>query len=319
MNKFILLGMFAIVFISACTGGQQVTVVPTEGVIIKSFEAVPSNVLTGDSVIFQLEVENVGGTTAENVVAELFGVEGQWRDSSGDVLDDTQADDLGRLRPAIEQRNIPGDFRLAQWQLITPVIPQGLSPDLSVRARVTYDYNTSGLLQITAVSEDEFQRQRILGTVPPAPVIINSFGPLQLDIPTASQFQYIVVDTTSGRDKFDYAFRIVFRNVGGGFPVTDEGGPFIGAGGRLSGTISLLGPGVEFSDCLGVTSGNEINLDNADILPRVRENNQADIACTISFDISEWGSRPTDTVTFVFNIFYTYYAENSVSVKITGR
>ncbi len=205
-----------------------------------------------------------------------------------------------------------------QWELKTPTIPQGLNPVRTVRARVTYDYNTSGYLQMSAVSEDEFQRMTTLGTVPPVPFTQNSAGPIQMAVPTADS-PYIVIDTTGGEDTYVFPFKFVFTNAGTGFPVTEEEDGFIGGGGRLSGTITLMGPGVEFDDCLGITSGTEIDLDDTEILPRVRSDNTANVACTIKFDIDEWGDRPTDTVTFVFNLFYTYYESAETSVSIVGR
>jgi len=324
VNKYIVLGILAAVLISGCTG-TNVTSLANEGVIINLFDATPDNVLEGDSVIFDMEVENVGGTTANNVEVALYGVQDQWRGSNDDVLDDIQSKFLGSLRPPIEARSIPGDFRLSQWQLITPDLPQGIDTTLPVTARVTYDYNTSGFIQITAVSEQEYQQMQIRGDVPNVPTVVNSNGPLKLDAPTIASSQFIILNTQGDEEIYTHPFRFVLTNVGAGFPVTEEiGGNFIGAGGRLKGTLEVLGPGVSFYDCLGVQStGSQdvtvIDFDEADILPRVRTNNQANIACTIQFDLDEWGDRPEDTVMFVFNIFYTYFTDNQVSVRVTGR
>ncbi len=321
MSKILLpiIAIIAVVIISGCTGGTGAIVNPNAGVVINNFVSTPSEVLEGDPVVFEAEIQNVGGTTARSTTIELFGVEGTWRNRDGSVIESTLPEEFGRLDPAIVERNLPGDMRIKQWEIVPPAIGQGITVPFSIETRVTYDYNTSGFLQVVAITEDEFQRQRIQGVSPNPPVVQNSAGPIQLTVPTADQYQYIVVDTTSDEDTFVYPFRIRFTNAGTGFPVTEEAEGFIGGGGRLSGTIQLLGPGVEFEDCLGVSGETEINLDDTDVLPRIREDQTTDVACSVRFDLDTWRTRPTDTVTFLFNIFYTYYERAQLTVTVVGR
>lgn len=314
-----ILAIAVVILIAGCT--SNVAVNQNAGIGINLFSSTPTQVLSGDTVLFETEIQNIGGTTARNTEVELFGVQGTWRDRDGQILDTTLPQSFGILQPPIPERSLPGGTRMNQWELMTPVVPQGVTVSVPVEIRVFYDYNTSGYMQISAISEDEFQRQRIQGISPVLPIVVNSAGPLQLNIPTADQYQYIVIATTSGQDEFIYPFRIVFMNAGSGFPVTDErdGRDHIGGGGRITGTINLYGPGVEFADCLGADSGTEIDLDSTDIVPRIREDQTADIACNIKFDLNEWGERPTDTVTLVFNIFYTYYESARTEVSVIGR
>ncbi len=319
-SLFLILAVLAVVVIAGCIGGRPAKQEPTRGVDINSFEANPRQARSGEFVIFDLEVENIGGTTARNVQVDLFGVDGQWRDSFGNVIRDTQTKQIGTLRPPLPERNIPGDFKLMQWQLQTPVIPQGISPTRQIEARVTYDYNTSGALVVGAISEDEYRRQQITGQGPTfVAESVNSQGPIHLEIPEKFK-QNIIVDTTSSDPTSVHSFRFEFVNVGDGFPITPESDNRIkGAGGKLSGTIDVQGPGVEFEDCLGQRSGTRVNLDNSEIAVKLRENNRVPIACTIKIDRAQWGNRPEDTVQFVFNIFYRYYVPKTALVQIIGE
>ena len=154
MKKAALVLMIAaVVLISGCVNQRSVTTSENRGVTINSFTASPLQAYTGERVLFDLEIENIGGTTARNVQADLFGVEGQWRDSLGNIIDSTQTK-WGSiiLKPPVPSRNIPGDFRITQWELTTPDIPQGITANLPIEARVTYDYNTSGHLGVKLVS-----------------------------------------------------------------------------------------------------------------------------------------------------------------------
>jgi len=321
MKLAVVLLLAAVVLASGCTNSRSVNTSDSRGITINSFSVSPVKAFTGELVLFDLEIENIGGTTARNVQADLYGVEGQWKDITGNLIDSTLTQwGAITLKPPFPDRNIPGDFRIAQWQIATPDIPQGISTGLPVEARVTYDYNTSGFLQVKLVSQDEWRRKQLISEQVTEPFTIsNSAGPLKLSID--SRFQKpIIVDTES--DDLTYPFRIQIDNVGDGFPITPEDDATIrGAGGRLQGTIDLLGPGAQFDGCLGITSGTHIDLDDADIMVRLREvgRGSVPIACNIRIDKDTWGTRPEDTMKMIFNIRYRYYVSASANVVVVGE
>ncbi|MBI4174449.1 MAG: hypothetical protein HY517_02290, partial [Candidatus Aenigmarchaeota archaeon] len=153
-SSLMLVILLAVVLASGCVNQRAVKTGENRGVTVNSFTASPVTAYTGERVLFDLEIENIGGTTAKNVQADLFGVEGQWRDSLGNAVDSTLTK-WGSiiLKPPVPSRNIPGDFRITQWELTTPNIPQGITANLQIEARVTYDYNTSGHLGVKLVSQ----------------------------------------------------------------------------------------------------------------------------------------------------------------------
>lgn len=325
--KIAIISILALVLVLGCVGGERPTTVSsTEGVRISAFQTTPSvtNVLSGDSVIFDVEVENIGGTTASNVEVRLFGIESQWRESGLDTLVTTSTGkSLGNLRPPQADRNIPGDFRAAQWEYKTPRIPEGLTTPLNVEARVTYDYNTNGFIQLTAVNDEEYRRQQVTGSTVDMPVIQNSAGPLQLSLPSAEKSNFVIVDTSEGAPlDFVYPLKIEFQNVGSGFPIgsetvsTDEG--------KLTGTIKLLGPGVRFSNCLGFNDVTEIDLGLAaqnteSVIVRLRDTQNVPLVCNLKFDTGIWKDRPTDKVSLVFDVNYRYFTKETATVNVIGR
>ncbi|MBI4162327.1 MAG: hypothetical protein HY513_01480 [Candidatus Aenigmarchaeota archaeon] len=326
MNKgsyYILIALMALVLATGCTGGRSAKVDVNNGVTITDFSASPTQANDGDFVLLDIEFENTGGTTARNVQVDLYGVEGQWRDSFGNLITSTLTQNFGTLRRPIPERNIPGDFRLANFNIMTKDVPEGISPVLPIEARVTYDYNTSGHLQLYAMSEGEYRRKTSLGEPFPTAEIINSAGPIKLDLADRYRQPAIINSVSQGDPVQIIPIKIVFTNVGNGFPITEINNQITGlggAGGRLTGTIDLFAPaGIEFDNCLGTVGGHHIDLDTTQIPLQLRESGTVPVACTLKVDKATWGDRPIDTIQLVFNIFYRYYTYSRVNVQVIGE
>lgn len=322
MKKAIIVLLLAVVLVSGCIDQRPVNTSDSNGLSINSFAASPVRAFSGELVLFDLEVENVGGTTARNVQADLFDVEGQWRDQMANPVDSTLTTwGSVTLKPPMSERNIPGDLRIAQWQLMTPDIPQGVQVNEPVEARVTFDYNTSGHFGVKMISQQAYRQMQLNKQDVTNPfTIVSSSGPLKLSVPERFTNAIILDDTNEGSEVIP--FRIQIDNVGDGFPITPEDdGRIRGVGGKLEGTIDLFGPGVQFDDCLGVTSGTHIDLDDASILVRLREigKGSVPIACNVRVDKSVWNNRAEDTMQFIFNLRYRYYVSKQVNVLVTGQ
>ncbi len=322
-RSFLIVVLLALVLVTGCTGGRPAKVDANNGITITEFVASPTQALDGDFVLLEVEFENTGGTTARNVQVDLFGVEGQWRDSFGNLITSTLTQTFGTLRRPIPERNIPGDFRLAHFNIMTKDMPEGIAPVLPIEARVTYDYNTSGHLQLFAMSEGEYRRKNSLGEPFPTAEIINSAGPIKLDLEERYRNPTIINPASQGDPVQIIPIKIIFTNVGNGFPITETNGQIAGlggAGGRLTGTIELFAPaGIEFDNCLGTVGGNLINLDTTQIPLQLRESGTVPVACTLKVNKAIWGDRPIDTIQMVFNIFYTYYTYGRVNVQVVGQ
>ena len=78
--KYYLLVLALVAVIAACTSSIRVD--DSNGLMINSFTTNPATAEPDDRVSIFLDVENVGGTTARCVVAEIYGVD-SWYDDSG--------------------------------------------------------------------------------------------------------------------------------------------------------------------------------------------------------------------------------------------
>ena len=327
-QSFLVVVLLTLVLATGCTGGRPAKVDANNGVTITEFVASPTQALDGDFVLLEAEFENTGGTTARNVQVDLYGVEGQWRDSFGNLITSTLTQSFGVLRRPIPERNIPGDFRLAHFNIMAKDIPEGIAPILPIEARVTYDYNTSGHLQLYAMSEGEYRRKNSLGEPFPTAEIVNSAGPIKLDLEEKYKNPVIIFPASQGGDSEQtISLKIIFTNVGSGFPITEVNDRITGlggAGGRLTGTIELFAPaGIEFSDCLGTKGGNSVIIDASDVsgkIPlQIRESGAVPVSCILKVNKAVWGDRPIDTIQLVFNIFYRYYTCARVNVQVIGQ
>lgn len=79
--KLHLIAILGIVFLAGCVSNTAKS--PDNGVAINEFSVDPQTAEFGDTVRFFLDGENVGGTTAECVTTELFGLEGGWLNLDG--------------------------------------------------------------------------------------------------------------------------------------------------------------------------------------------------------------------------------------------
>ncbi|MBI5061023.1 MAG: hypothetical protein HZB67_01800 [Candidatus Aenigmarchaeota archaeon] len=251
-NVIFLLLLIPIIAASGCIGQSQTNIIGQNGLQVKDFYTDPSEdrIESGDVIDVTLAVENVGGTTAQNVQAELLGAdwvggrlypqnEGWLSDDNGDgVLGNT-------LSPPNPQYGYPGVTRTALWRIPTPVVPEGLHKTYNLKARITYDYSTKAAATIRAYSRRFFDAQLQQGkqiaaansiiavqhTIDPAPITVSISGPDKIVVPERSYQAY--------------TYQITFTNVGGGAPITN------GVDGLIYGSIWLNGPAY-FVDCMGI-------------------------------------------------------------------
>ena len=82
---------------------------------------------------------------------------------------------------------------------------------------------------------------------------------------------------------------------------------------------TINGPGAFFSNCLGQT-GDEIFIpsDIAENLLKIRSDKRAPFGCQIGIDRSRWIDNPVGTVSITFQVFYRYYMDEEVTVRIVG-
>ena len=323
MKLLSLLPILAIVLVAGCIGQQaqpsgKVTVAANDGLVITDFNVEPTDLRVGDSAIFTLAIENQGGIIADNVLAFLAGVEGQWRETGSENLAGLTNKELGKLRAPNPDFNEPGGFKIVTWTFKTPALPPGLSTMLPVTANVVFDYNTTGSINIRAIGE-RFLRTEYLpkSRTPPGPVVANTNAPVKIDIPAERSSYYIVVDDDPEADDLqEFPVIVRLQNVGSGFPVTG------GQPGAIFGTISVRGPGSPvFRDCLGQSGTPDVEITpnslGGDIARLRTTSGAATISCTVELQKQAFLLQD-ESIRLDFNLGYRYFIQKSIDVRVSS-
>lgn len=304
-----------IIVVSGCVGQRPVNTATNDGLMITSFDVDNNELSEGEMATFTLDVENQGGTDASYVRAELSGVEGQWREQSGDLVVDTlpKWGEIS-LKAPDPQDNLPGDFKTTYWRLKTPDLPQ-IPYTFSVKAKVTYNYKTTGGIQIRALGQTYYRTEFLAKskTVDNPMVVTNTNAPVKILLPEKTN-PLIIDDTSEGDEMQTFPVRFILQNVGSGFPITE------GVPGRFYGKITMGGP-FKFRDCLDVQDSSEVEITENNIeLAKLRPRSGAvTISCELEVSKSLWQGRQEESINILFDLFYRYYIDKEVSVKVFGR
>ena len=230
-----------------------------------------------------------------------------------------------QLDPPLPERNKPGQPMIRTWLLRPPLLPEGVTSDYTILARTSFFYESNAHLNLEAWSRQEEKTRLDQGRPVTLPVVVdNSEGPIQIIVASARNPIVVNPQSYSGPLQFENV-RFDFVNVGNGFPLSTSGVELPGYSptterGFIFATISVSGPGVFFSDCLG-QSGNEIFItgDVVSNLVRLRGSTQSvPIACEIAIDRSQFATTPVASISFDINLFYRYYVDAETLVHVRG-
>ncbi|MBI2076100.1 MAG: hypothetical protein HYT72_02525 [Candidatus Aenigmarchaeota archaeon] len=312
--------LLALIFVAGCVGSSTVKVVANDGVVIEKFSADPSDVFDFQTTTFSLDIANTGGTTAKNVDAKLLNVEGIWRrsDTKNPIITEGTLLTGGSLTPPRIKDNLPGDSRFLSATFMAPNLREGDRQTFPLKARVTYDYKTTGSIIMKAVSYERLKVLQNRGQSVSDPLSeSNSESPVKMKfskgaVPIVVNTQELGTDKIIRRD-----FRFDITNIGSGFPITNDKVGQVG-GTTTGNRIILKAPsGITLESCTGQKGGNSetFSID-------LRSDGTAPLSCTVKIDTSGTTkfNTPTDEVslTFDFELNYKYYVEKDVSVSVQG-
>lgn len=229
------------------------------------------------------------------------------------------------LTPPTPERNKPGQSFIRTWNLRPPILPEGVTSDYKILARTSFFYTTNAHFNLDAWSRQEERTRLDRGEQVTLPVVVdNSEGPIQVLVSSARNPVVINPQSFSGPIHFENV-RFEFVNVGEGFPLSTSGVELPGLSpsterGFIFATISVNGPGVFFSDCLGQT-GTEILItgDVVSNLVRLRGSTQSvPVACEVAIDRSQFATKPVASISFDVNLFYRYFVDAETLVHVRG-
>jgi hypothetical protein len=177
-----LLILSAVLAVSGCTG-QDGGVSYGKGVVITGFESDLGSLSleSEDEVSLLLKAQNQGELDAENVKAQIIGIDlDEWGKGYGWSKDK----DMGTLQAADPVTNTEGQTKTVQWNLEAPKLPKGTDFTYEPRVRIFYDYKTTARKPITLVDVEELKRIIQQGKTLPGESTQTSAGPFTVQIKT---------------------------------------------------------------------------------------------------------------------------------------
>jgi len=320
-----------VILAAGCAGtSRPVIVSASDGLQINDFSADVTDVFSSELVRLNVEVENVGGTTAQNVNAVLFGSIKSWTAVTPSGMQSVAP----AMTPPLQGSGSPGDMSKRIWTMTAPYLPQGLSQDYPVGVRVGYDYTTTSITSFDVVSYDQFDLLRKKGEfVQVDTKSKNSNAPVKIELAGSSPMRPRVrCVEASAEDCISETMTLTLANVGSGVPFrkgTDLGNPVsedIGVvliGIRTSSGKLECDTGVKpdsASDTVKiVSSGLDAQPDKKD-LRLARGFGSVRIPCSFTMKAGEITSGvPKDTVTAEIVADYSYAIDGILNIKVTSN
>lgn len=185
-NLFVLFGIILVLAVSGCQSGPAQA--STGGsVAITSFAADETSVEGNQKVSLMLELKNQGDSKATSVRAQLTTLDLACTQASCAATDmqwgllggqrDTTISDLKVVSTGEEA--VPKTYT---WRVQAPMLPANMVQTYDVTARVSYAYSTETSRLIRIVSNDEFDRLKQAGQLPPVHTTVTSNGPIGIDV-----------------------------------------------------------------------------------------------------------------------------------------
>lgn len=221
MKKLLfLLLIIPFVFLAGCTmiGQDACSQNPTScqgvpaGVIIKEFSPDFSEIMSGESVTFNIFMENIGGSEATGIKALLFGLNpDEWKAT------EPWEQDLDSLMAADPERNLAGGTYGFSWEVQSPENLRVTNP-YTANIRVHYKYFTYSKATFHFITNDYLyslptdQRDAESKSAGLSKISTTPSAPITITI-TAGSRALIVY-----KDEEAFTFQITIKNAGGGNP-----------------------------------------------------------------------------------------------------
>lgn len=298
------------VVLAGCIGfGQREVVVDANnGLTVNEFSSDFGLIYDDEPTALYLEVENVGGTTATNVKAQVYGVSG-WT-----ITPSANTQTIGSLEKPDIATNVAGEFSALQWTVDPPALPEGLKQVFKVSSRVRYDYYTNSISNIDVISRAQYDLLRRTGELEQVPIeTANTNGPIKISIDVLAP---IKLDAGSGDTEKNLL--IYVRNVGDGIPFGGSTGtisdwPAADNIGEISLTISTPASGVTLTDCIGGT-GSSNSITNTILLRNGYESYKG--VCTLVIPNTFADGVPSETIPLNMEATYGYYIDTPIDVTV---
>jgi hypothetical protein len=332
-NKYlVILPILFIILVSGCTFPINPPQPQAGGLVVEAFvtDLQVSEMYSGEPVTFQLKFRNTGSLKAENVFAELFGLDESWCcemvgiPGEGPWINKEKLPNEEKCRypgegfsllPPDPQAGTQGETFTCTWSYKAPAIPKNLpSVPYIPTTRLFYTYKTILSKTITFGSHQDLRAVQNIGGTLPASTTSSTISPISISMQIKSPIMFWT--TSYGTGEVTFPIEIDITNVGGGMACASESGLpkscKLLVGGEKSKNRVILkitpGAGLELQDeCMDFKNGETITL------WRGQSNS---IAC----DVKAIGLEPKGPVqkTITIEAAYEYAIDTDTSIRVVG-
>ncbi|MBU1135872.1 MAG: hypothetical protein KKG13_05150, partial [Nanoarchaeota archaeon] len=201
----ILFVLVLLVSVSGCT-----TLESGNGVVIKEFTTDFNEVISGERADFYLKIKNIGSQTAENVFAEIYGLDFGWQKIASSMECPKEEGHMSLIAPNTLY-GTEGEEKLCAWSYTASDVPSGMSTTYEPKARVFYDYQTDAVIGLTLVTREEMIRLQNSGKAPQIDVLSKTSSPIDVGVNLQTPIR------VSGNEA-SFILGITVTNVGEGVP-----------------------------------------------------------------------------------------------------
>ena len=211
-----ILPLVFVLLVSGCTS-PITPIIPAGtagGVSVVDFYSDFADIYSGESVKFNLMVQNTGSVEADHVFAELLGLDEDWFEGSEKFPNEAECrydgNHFSLLSPKPEY-NVRGEIHVCTWTYDTPEgIPKGMSVTYEATARVYYNYQTGVMKSITLMSYSKMKELQEQGNPFPSDTLSQTSSPVSITATARSPIRIF------GNERITFPLEIVIENTGGG-------------------------------------------------------------------------------------------------------
>ena len=290
-NITFILPLILIILASGCVSTQT----GGNGVDIIDFKTDFNEVSPGEQADFYLYTQNLGSVRAENLFAEILGLDNTWKFKSQENCGtDGQRFSLMPPRPFY---NTPGQEHLCKWSYYAPET-SGLTSTYEPIARLYYDYETTANIGVMLFSREEMIRLQNSGDTPTAHIITKSSSPIDVGVNIKSPIR------VSGKT-VTFSMELILTNLGSGTPCIKNMCKETEGNNRNYLTMNInLGQGLSFDE--EDSCGEQINI------ALYKKSNT--ILCKIMADLENIFTPQQRTIDVKLD--YSYFVSKELSISV---
>ncbi|MFH1444891.1 MAG: hypothetical protein ABIF08_00175 [Nanoarchaeota archaeon] len=311
IKLLLILVVFSAVIVSGCVGLEA-----GNGVVIKDFYTDFDEVKSGERTDFYVKFKNIGSEQADNVFAELLGLDLAWYSDgtqvgTGEWVGTTFKEKLPnevrcRHTADVHYSLIPpnplfgteGEEKTCSWSYIAPKVSPGANLMFEPKARIYYGYKTAATAVISLLPREEMIRLQNKGESPPSHIVTKSSAPVDISIGIQPTIR------VSG-NTVTFPLEITINNIGGGITCLAWNKCKIEA---LDHEWNIVNMKIDYGGMTVSDCQDDMNI------PLYKKSNT--IVCSLTATLGD--AYASQQKTLKIDLTYGYFVDKEISVSVTG-